>query len=356
MTSGIRAKLLVSAALLGCGATPALAQNAPAPTQPAASANNEGEAIIVTAQRRAQTLIEVPQSVSVVSGQTLERQQAKTFLDYAQLVPGLNVTQDNPGQSRLILRGINTGSVGSTVANYVDDVPFGASGSLSNAAVLAGDFDTFDLNRIEVLRGPQGTLYGSNSLGGVLRFITNLPSTTRFEARGQAGFEAVAGGELGPLFNAMVNVPLSDTIAFRASGFYHKVPGHVDAVGRNAKNVDDAANYGVRGSLLFRPTQDLSIRLFALAQDIHADSPSSFTANGATLESVNPLTGVRTDDQLRFELIPEKHDIDYRMYSGTVDYDFGFAGLTSITSYSTQKQDQFVDISTNSARGLANLL
>ena len=159
MTSGLRARLLVSAALLGCGfATPALAQDPPAKPQQVASADNNEEAIIVTSQRRAQTLIEVPQSVTVIGGQKLEQQQAKSFLDYAKLVPGFNVTQDNPGQSRLVLRGINTGSVGSTVAVYVDDIPYGASGSLSNGAVLAGDFDTFDLNRVEVLRGPQGTL------------------------------------------------------------------------------------------------------------------------------------------------------------------------------------------------------
>jgi outer membrane receptor protein involved in Fe transport len=348
-------QLLTTAASVSCVVSvPAMAQGTPA--QPQTTTGNNNEAIIVTATRRAQTLLEVPQSVSVVSGQTLEQQQAKTFLDYSKLVPGLNITQDNPGQSRLILRGINTGSVGSTVANYVDDVPFGASGSLSNAAVLAGDFDTFDLDRIEVLRGPQGTLYGSNSLGGVLRFITKLPSTTRFEARGQAGFEVVKGGELGPLFNAMVNVPLGDTIAFRASGYFHKVPGYVETVGRSGKNVDDSKNYGVRGSLLFRPTQDLSIRLFALAQNIHADSPSSYGANPASLERVNPLTGLRSDGPLRFELIPEKHDIDYRMYSGTLDYDFGFAALTSITSYATQKQDQFVDVSTTTTRPVANLV
>ena len=352
-----RKGLLASATLFGAVAAPVYAQpqQEAAAQQTAAADRSNGEAIIVTAQRRAQTLIEVPQSVSVVSGKQLEQQQAKSFLDYAKLVPGFNVTQDNPGQSRLILRGINTGSVGSVVAVYVDDIPYGASGSLSNGAVLAGDFDTFDLNRVEVLRGPQGTLYGSNSLGGVLKFITNEPSTSRIEVRGQAGFEAVNGGDIGPLFNVMANVPLSDTLAVRASGYYKKTPGYVDVVGRTGKNVDDAASYGVRGSLLFRPTDALSIRLFALAQDVHADSPSSFAADPVTLQPVNPLTGQYSGDhRLRYELIPEKHDVDYRVYSGTLDYDFGFASLTSITSYSTQKQDQFLDVSTNAARGTAN--
>jgi iron complex outermembrane receptor protein len=343
-------------------ASPAQAAQPASPPPPQQAGNGDAgaqdnQAIIVTATRRAQTLIEVPQSISVIGGQKLEQQQAKSFLDYSKLVPGFNVTQDNPGQSRLILRGINTGSVGSTVAVYVDDIPYGASGSLSNGAILAGDFDTFDISRIEVLRGPQGTLYGSNSLGGVLRYITALPSTERVEVRGQAGFEAVSHGGSGPLFNVMANVPLSDKIAVRASGYYKKTPGYVDVVGRSGKNVDDSESYGLRGSLLFKPTEELSIRLFALAQQIRADSPSTFTVDPATLRPVNPLTDQFSGDQrTRFELIPEKHNINYRIYSGTLNYDFGFAALTSITSYATQKQDQVSDISTNGARGLANLL
>src|SRR6185295_3593717 len=101
--------------------------------------NQNEPTILVTAQRRAQTLIQVPQSVSVIGGETLERQAATTFLDYAALIPGLNINQDNPGESRVIIRGINTNSVGSTVSIYVDDVPFGSSGSLSNGGVLDRD-------------------------------------------------------------------------------------------------------------------------------------------------------------------------------------------------------------------------
>src|SRR3954453_6735512 len=353
MTSVMRARLLVSAAILGCSSA-AFAQNPAAPpADQTPSTSKEGEAIIVTATRRAQTLIEVPQSISVIGGQKLEQQQAKSFLDYAKLVPGFYVTQDNPGQSRLVLRGINTGSVGSTVAVYVDDIPYGARGRLSNGANLAGDFDTFDLDRVEVLRGPQGTLYGSNSLGGVLKYITALPSTERVEVRGQAGFEAANHGDLGPLFNVMANVPLGDNLAVRASGYYKKTPGYVDVAGRSGSNVDDSKSYGLGDSLLFKPTDALSIRLFALAHNIRANSPSTFTVDPATLEPVDPLTAQFSgDERTRFELIPEKHNINYRVYSGTLDYDFGFAALTSVTSYSTQRQDQLSDISTNSARGL----
>lgn len=348
--------LACSSAAAALSASPAMAQVTGADATPSTDEARSQE-IIVTAQKREQLLFDIPQSVSVVGGQELERLQAKSFLDYAQLVPGLNVTQDNPGQSRLILRGINTGSVGSTVAVYVDDMPFGQSGSLANGAILAGDFDTFDVARIEVLRGPQGTLYGANSLGGVLKYVTRLPNTSKFEVRAQAGIEAVAHGDTGYLGNAVVNVPLGDTLALRASGFYHRTPGHVDVVGRTGKDVDQADSYGGRGSLLFKPAPNFSIRLFALAQNIRADSPSSFQADPATLRAVNPVTGVLTGgQQLRFEKYPEHHNVNYRLYSGTLDYDFGVADLTSVTSYSTQRQDQVSDISTNGARGLANAL
>jgi outer membrane receptor protein involved in Fe transport len=294
----------------------------------------------------------------VIGEETLERQVARNFIDYAQLVPGFTVTQDNPGETRLILRGINTGSAGSTVATYVDDTPFGASGSLSNGAILAGDFDTFDVARIEVLRGPQGTLYGSNSLGGVLKFITAAPSTSGFEVRAQAGIEDTRYGELGYLGNAVVNVPLGQTLAFRASGFYRDTGGYLEAPSRGGRNVNGSKSYGGRASLLFNPAEALSVRLFALLQNIETDSPSTFQADPRTLRPVNPLTGgfVSKANRARYERIPEFNNIDYRLYSGTIDYDFGFAALTSITSYSEQVRDELGDISTQPTRPLANLI
>ena len=145
----------------------------PATEAPTAATDTDGELIVVTAQKRSQRLIDVPQSISVVSGSTLEEQNASSFADYLKLVPGLQLNQSTPGQGRLIIRGVNTGGVASTVGVYMDETPFGSSSGLVNGAVLAGDFDTFDLDRIEVLRGPQGTIYGASSLSGVLKFITN---------------------------------------------------------------------------------------------------------------------------------------------------------------------------------------
>ena len=350
--SALPALALASAAL----AQDATARNAGTQQGAAQTSTSEGatEDVIVTAQKRAQTLLEVPQSVSVLSGELLERQQAKTFLDYAKLIPGLNVTQTVPGQSRLVLRGINTGSVGSTVGVYVDDIPYGQSGSLANGAILAGDFDTFDVARVEVLRGPQGTLYGANSLGGVLKYVTTAPKLGVFEGRGQAGVETTRNGGTGYLANLVLNAPLGEVFAVRASGFYHKTAGYIDAAGINGTDIDKAETYGGRASLLFQPSDAFSVRLLGLAQNIRVDAPSAFEADPLTLQPVNPITGtaVSQSQPLEYERYNEFHNVDYRLYSGTIDWNLGGIGdLTSVTSYSTQLERQVGDLSTNAARG-----
>ena len=315
-----------------------------------------GPEIIVTAQRREQTLIEVPQSVSVLAGDTLERQEATSFQDYAKLVPGLNLTQTTPGASRLVLRGINTGSTASTVAVYVDDAPFGSSSGLANAGVLAGDFDTFDVARVEVLRGPQGTLYGSNALSGVLKFVTQAPRFDVFEARGRGGVEFTKDGGTGYLGNAVVNVPLGQTFAVRASGYYRRTAGFIDAVGRSESTINDAESYGGRATALFEPTSRLTARVLGVLQNIDVGSPSTFDADPRTLQPVNVLTGQRNDRLTRFERIAERSSAKYRLVNGTLDYDFGPMTLTSATSYSTLRRPTLSDNSTSPVRGLANTI
>src|SRR5206468_3450414 len=207
-----RAALFSSAAMCALAfASPASAQDPAqqraAPQNGSASSGNS-EQIVITAQKRPQVLLDVPASVTVIGGDTLEKQQAKSFQDYLSLVPGFSINGSTAGVTRITLRGANTGGVASTVAIFMDDVPFGSSTGLANGSILSGDLDPFDLNRIEVLRGPQGTLYGASSFGGVLRYITNAPKLNRFEATGQAGIEDTAHGGLGYNAAAVLNVPL----------------------------------------------------------------------------------------------------------------------------------------------------
>jgi iron complex outermembrane receptor protein len=342
-----RAALFSSAAIFAVAlASPAFAQDPaqqPAAPQNGSATNANSEQIVITATKRPQVLLDVPQSVTVVSGKTLEIQHANSFEDYLKLVPGLQLDQNTQGQGRLILRGINTGGVASTVSVYVDETPFGSSSGLVNGAILAGDFDTFDVNRIEVLRGPQGTLYGASSLSGVLRFVTNLPSTAGVEARARVGIESVKDGGLGYSGNAMVNVPLGDKLAFRASGTYRKEAGFIDSIGNSAsdlfgnvftadvaKNINDALSYGGRASLLFKPSDAVSFRLSAIAQNIKADAPDLIEADPVTLR---PLRGLSQS-----QFVPQFTDTRYRVYNGTGVFNLGFAELTSSTSYSTQLQ------------------
>ncbi|GAA4748043.1 TonB-dependent receptor [Sphingomonas daechungensis] len=343
-----RIALLGSVAVV-CAATPsvALAQDAPAaaPEAAAPAPEPQGDEIIITAQKRSEAILDIPQSVTVVGGDTLERQHSVTFSDYLSQVPGLSLEQSEPGVGRLVLRGVNTGGVSSTVAIYVDETPFGSSTGLVNGAILAGDFDTFDVSRIEVLRGPQGTLYGASSLGGVLKFVTNAPEFDAFHARGRAGLEFVDGGGTGYNFSGMVNAPLGDVAAVRASGFYRKNAGWIDGNGSDAtffgvdslggKDINKGESYGGRASVLFKPTSELSIRLTGITQRIQSDASSDSEVDQV---NYNPIGGKLRQSRW----FKDPNELKYRVLNGVVEYDFGFASLLSSTSFS--KQDQTFNI------------
>jgi iron complex outermembrane receptor protein len=310
----------------------------------AAEATPEVQQVMVTAQKRAQTTIDVAQSLSVITGETLEREQATTFADYLKLVPSLQLVQSTPGEGRLVLRGLDTGGVASTVAVYIDETPFGSSSGLVNGAVLAGDFDTFDMARVEVLRGPQGALYGASSLGGLLKFVTNAPDTSGFQMRARAGAASVDGGGVSYRSNLMVNAPISDTLAFRASGSYTREPGFIDSIGTagsdHAEDINKSRNYGGRASLLYTPSKDLSVRVSAVAQNIEVDASSAVESDPVTLET---LYGRQTQSQF----VPQSHNVNYRVYNATVNWNMGWASLTSSTSSSTQKQTFRDDVTYN---------
>ncbi len=354
ITSGI-------AALIAAGtATAQVADTPPAPDRTtradAATDRQQGEIpgeIIVTAQKRSEALYQVPQSISVLQGAALEQRQARSIADYAALVPGLSFEQGNPGQTRIVLRGINAGGASATVAVYVDDTPFGSSTGQTNGAILAGDFDTYDIERLEVLRGPQGTLYGANSLGGVVKYVTVAPRLSTWEARGQSGVETTKGGGTGYFGNAVINVPLGDVFALRASGFYRRTAGYIDAIGIPDDDVNGARTYGGRASLLFKPSDRFSVRLSAIAQNIRVGARTAFDADPGSLDPIDadPFTNAPVSGLNRYQLFPDRNRANYRLYTGTVGYDLGFASLTSVTSLSRLKTEDRSDVSFNDLGG-----
>ena len=310
----------------------------------AETTTNLGE-VIVTAQKRTEALADIPMSVSVLPGESLERQQADNFQDLVSMIPGLSLTSNTSGITRITLRGINTGGVASTVGVYVNDVPFGSSSGLANAAILSGDFDTFDLARIEVLRGPQGTLYGASSLGGVIKYVANDPSTDGFEARFKASYEDLQGGDTGYAVTGVLNMPVGETFAVRASGFFRSDGGYTESIGNNPipafqdpsvnivdgtrveKELNGNETSGGRLSALFKPSDSFSLDLTAQFQDINSDNANAFEVDPSTLKPLyDGLVASRYHEQWT--------DIEYRVFSATLNWDFGAASLESVTSYS----------------------
>ncbi|MDH3362381.1 MAG: TonB-dependent receptor [Gammaproteobacteria bacterium] len=338
---------------------PVLAAIATVACSPAVLAQDASEAsleeIIVTAQKRDQALADIPMSVTVVSGDMLEELQADNFQDMVALIPGLSITTGRRGVTRLTLRGANTGGVASTVGVYLGDVPFGSSTGLANGSILSGDFDTFDMNRIEVLRGPQGTLYGASSLGGVLKYVPNAPSTDGFKARIKASAEDVDGADTGTSVTGALNIPASDTVAIRASGFYRKDEGYVNSIGNNPiPSLTDPNNNVVDGTLvieglnsvdttggrlavLFKPSETFSLTLAAHTQDIESGGTDVVDADAVTLQ---PLGDGRT--QSRYHR--ETQDITYRVYSASLDWDLDAVTLESVTSSGEFEQTFINDI------------
>jgi len=321
--------------LMGSAAALLIASSAQAQTENQAQDTHAptatGEDIVVTAQKRSERLIDTPQSVTALSANDLSRLGARQFVDFANSVPGLQFTTQGAGTSQISMRGVTTGAdVNSTVGIYVDDVPYGSSSAFANGARRALDMGLFDIQRVEVLRGPQGTLYGASSMGGVLKYVTYKPSLTDFEGSAEAGVSGTRHGGTSYDGSAVVNVPLvNDKVAVRASGYYSRDGGYVDNVVTGEKNVDRGKVYGGRLDMLIAPTDDFSIRLTGLAQNIRR-SGESYTDMALTGE---PVAG--SLDQAH--PLDEPFRSDFRLVSGTITYDPGWATLTSITSYQVMK-------------------
>jgi outer membrane receptor protein involved in Fe transport len=313
--------LLATASALALAA-PAFAADAGA--KPATTVQE----VIVTAEKKPEAVKDVPMSITALPQDQLEKVQAASFLDYVKLVPGLNLETNGPGETRLTLRGLNAGGVASTVAVYVDETPVGSSSGLVNGSIVAANFDSFDMNRIEVLRGPQGTLYGSNTEGGLLKFVTNAP-VNHYEAAMEAGADTVSHGSTGWDVKGMVNVPLGDTLALRIVGFHEDMPGWIDNVLLNTTDINRGHKDGGRAELEWKPTDKFSLRLTAFGQNIKVGGSATMDVNETG--GLPPTFGPYTTSSF----VPTPLTFQYRNYNATARYDLGFANLVSSTSYGT---------------------
>ena len=302
----------------------------------------ELEEIIVTATKRSERLQDVPVAMSALGAEQVEKLGVQRVADYIALVPGFSVRDHgSPGYGTVILRGLNTGTFQSTatVAYYFDDTPFTASGSLSYGAFVTPDPDISDIERIEVLKGPQGTLYGASSLGGIVRLISKKPDLNEFSGTIKLDGSSVKGGSEGYGVRATLNVPLiNETLGVRLSGLARHTPGYIDNVytGDNERNTGDT--YGGRIGVLWQARDDLSVELAALYQKSDTDG-LNFTL--AKTDTDEPLYGKYKD----YSPFDQGIKNEYSTYSGKLDFDVGPGSIIANSSYAKYDVDTFFDFS-----------
>jgi iron complex outermembrane recepter protein len=327
--------LLLGATMLCASATPAIAfaQDA-APADDSAVAVDDtdyGNDIIVTASKRSQTLQDTPVAVSVTSAAQLEESQIRDLIDLQTAVPSLRVSQlQSSANTNFIIRGFGNGAnnagIEPSVGVFIDGV------YRSRSAAQIGDLP--NVERIEVLRGPQSTLFGKNASAGVISIVTQKP---QYDFGGSV--EATYGN-----FNAItvkgdVTGPLSETVAFSIGGSYNRRDGYAQDLKLDT-DVNDRNRWGVRGQLLFEPTDALSIRLIGDYDKI--DENCCIAGNviaGPTVAITNALAGgpsVDANNPFSFDVYNNflsTNEIENYGGSGQIDYDLGNLALTSITAY-----------------------
>ncbi|MYM27022.1 TonB-dependent receptor [Duganella sp. CY15W] len=327
------------AVLAACGAFPftVAAQNA----RPDAAAASEAiETVVVTAQRRREPAREVPLTADVVRGEALERSGYQSLADLAALLPGVNYNEagSGTGQSQVTMRGISTGSqVGATVSMYIDDVPFGSSSGYAGGGSSALDLGLFDLAAAEVLRGPQGTLYGAGAMGGLIKYVAVEPDTHERVANVTTELSNARHGELSHVARGVFNLPLSDGVAaLRATLYQRKEGGFVHDRNHGGQVVDGSLTNGARVALLLTPSKDLSLRLTALTQSQQRD--------GSSTEDVQIATGQPVDGrQTKRLFVNEPVKVHNDLLSLAIKADLHWATLDAITGWQRSRNDGRAD-------------
>ncbi|HEX8224894.1 MAG TPA: TonB-dependent receptor [Allosphingosinicella sp.] len=329
---------LAGASLAAClaAATPARAQDDTVATPSGQAAGEDGETIVVTATKRETTLLEVPFSINAQTEEDIQKLGAGTIEDLSRNVAGLTVQNLGPGQSQISIRGVSAGQIIRDQPGVKEQVGVYLDESVISLSLFQPDLDLFDLNRVETLRGPQGTLFGSGSVGGTIRYITNQPELSKFEGVVEANLHKVEDGDFGGHFKGAVNVPLGDHAAIRAVGYNTEYAGFIDArheAGVN-KDVNDGRRTGGRIALRMEPTENITITPRIVYQSVRSHG---FNRQEVYNLYANPFTTTRPAIQLgereQFLRLRERFADDTLLADLTASADLGGVDLTSVTTY-----------------------
>lgn len=299
-------------------AAPAIAQTEPAT---AAKPVEQVEEVVVTATRRSERLQDVPLSVTAFSQTELTKKGIVNYDGIARETPGVVLNKASDNNVRFTVRGISTNGWGAglqtTTTVYVDELPLTTIG---NTVTL--DPNLYDVERVEFLRGPQGTLFGSGSLSGALRILTKSPNLSSYDSSALADLGYTPDGKgVRQRYNAMVNLPIvKDTMALRLVGFYRDEDGYVDNLGTGVKNANKLKDFGGRAILLMQPNERLSVRLLASYED--SDPKDS------------ALTTPSLGERKRYSTVPDQYTTQTAILNGTLEYQFDGARLTSSSTFS----------------------
>ena len=295
------------------------------------------EEVTVTAMRREQALADVPFSIAAPTEEVLRARGVENLEGIAANVAGFTVQNLGPGQSQVAMRGVSAGQivrdqpgVKEQVGAYLDD---------SNIALslFTPDLDLFDVGRVEVLRGPQGTLFGAGSLSGTVRYISNQPEIGATRYFGEVEGSSITGGSFGGNAKFGFNVPLGPTAALRVAAYESHVGGYIDAVQPDLsvkKDVNDGDRTGVRAAIKLAPSSRLTITPRLVYQRLKMNGWNRIDTYNIL---ANPFTTTRPpvtlDGRRQFTQIEEPFTDKFALGDLSVKYDFGSVDLTSITSY-----------------------
>ena len=297
------------------------------------------EEVVVTAQKRASALQDVPFSVAAASEQQIRDSGSTNIVDLSRNFAGLTITDLGPGQSQVAIRGISAGQVvRDLVGGVKESVGVYLDESAISQALFTPDLELFDLERFEVLRGPQGTLFGAGSATGTLRYITRQPQLERFEGAIEVGGHGGTDSDIGSNARGAMNLPMGESAAMRMVGYYNDFAGFIDSVypGRGVReDVNGGEKYGGRLSLLIQPSETISITPRLIYQRLTTDGyPRIDVYNilGNPFTTTEPA--VNPGERGQVTQLREGIDDEFKLADLKMEFGFGDATLTSVTSYS----------------------